>query len=188
MKAFALGLLLLFSCLSQVAHAQEKIITGPARIREDGKLPLYEGSTWLDVSDGTNSFKKLWSHPPAQLTPNRTYTFVVFFDAVEGTSVEKILEGDRIIYDLSLCELHQVHMTREEVPMVYVKRGGPGQYYPDARGEQPSLETRKQLFPNYVQVVVGWCVIWGEHTHLYRCPICKAAFTQWEAQHATPPQ
>lgn len=181
MKAFAFGLSLLFACLS-VAHAQEKIITGPVGIRED------KGWTYLEVNDGANSFKVSWAKPKVQLTPNRTYTFVVLFHRVTEPSIEKIFEDGRIIYDLSICELHQVRMTREERPLIsgYVTER---RYYPDARGEQPTLETRMQLFPHYSQVVYGGCVGWGDRTAmLYQCPICKSAFTLWEAQHATPPQ
>jgi hypothetical protein len=178
MKAFALGLSLAFACLSQAANAQQQSITGPAEIRQDGDW------TWLEVSDGQSNFKTSWVNPLVQLSPGRIYTFVVLFHPYTEPDVEKIFQEGLIIYDLSVCQVHSVKMDKEEVPIIFGR--GPRNYYPNTHGAQPSFETRMQLFPHYVEVIYGGCVAYPERTAmLYICPICRAAFTQWEQQPTT---
>lgn len=159
-----------------VASAYLQSITGPAQIRQDGAW------TWLEVSDGNNHFKTSWVHPTVQLVPGRTYTFVVFSHPHWEASVEKIFDEGRIIYDLSVCQVHDFRMGKEAVPVIYGYNSH-RKSYPSTDGAEPSFETRMQLFPHYVEVASGGCVNNGERTvMLYACPKCRAAFTQW-AQH-----
>jgi hypothetical protein len=98
--------------------------------------------------------------------------------------VEKIFEEGRVIYDLSVCQVHGVQMGKEGVPIDY-GFGGPRNYYPSSHAPEPSFDTRMQLFPNYVEMVYGGCVVFEPTAMLYTCPRCRAAFTQWEQQHTT---
>jgi hypothetical protein len=161
---------------SAVANAQIQSITGPAEIRQNGLW------TWLEVSDGKSHFKTSWVNPRMQLIPTHTYTFAVLFPLNTEPLVEKIFEEGRIIYDLSLCQVHDVQMDREEVPVSYSR--GVRNYYPSAHSAVPSFDTRTQLFPNYVEVVYGGCTDEFEPTTMvYICPQCRAAFVRWEQEH-----
>lgn len=164
--------------LGSVSAAEQRSITGAAQIRLD------DNWTWLEATDGTSSFKTSWVHPPVQLEAGSTYTFIVEFHDFTEPWVEKILQGQKLIYDSSVCELHQVRMHRDEIPMD-IGSGGPRPYRL-APKEQPSFEIRMSEFPHYIEIAYGGCVDWGERTAMiYRCDQCRAAFIHWRGQHAS---
>lgn len=169
---------LALALLSSVAAAEQRSITGAAQFRQDGEW------RWLEATDGTTSFKAGWLSPPVRLEEGATYTFIVEFHQFTEPSVEKILQGEKVIFDSSICEVHHITMRKEEVPLDF-GYGGPRPFR-SARGDAPSYETWVAEFPHYIEVAHGGCVDYGERTAMiYRCEQCKAAFLQWRDQHAS---
>ena len=164
--------------LGSVGAAEQRSITGPAQFEPDGEW------MWLKATDGTSSFKAGWLSPPVQLEEGATYTFIVEFHQFTQPSVEKILQGEKVIYDSSVCEVHHISMRREEVPLDF-GYGGPRPFR-SMRGEPPSDDVCMAKFPHYIEVAHGGCVDYGERTAMvYRCEQCKAAFLHWRDQHAS---
>ena len=97
----------------------------------------------------------------------------------EGTSywspkLVRITDGDRLLYDASMCRVHGIKMERVVVPITY------GLYMPD-RSHSRAEESE---FPN-TGVVLGGCCVDTERpsTHTWVCPTCLANKNRWEKQH-----
>lgn len=85
----------------------------------------------------------------------------------------RIVDGDRLLYDASMCRVHDIKMNRVVVPIAY------GLYMPDRNYSR----VEKSEFPN-AGLVLGGCCIDMERvsTHTWVCPTCLANKNRWKQQ------
>lgn len=85
----------------------------------------------------------------------------------------RLTDGDRLLYDASMCRVHSIKMNRVVVPIAY------GLYMPDRNYSR----AEESAFPN-AGVVLGGCCVDTERpsTHTWVCPTCLANKSRWEKQ------
>ena len=121
---------------------------------------------------------------PLSLNKNRSYTVELLEeehrmpigdDGFNFWSPElfRLIDGDRLLYDASMCRVHGIKMNRVVVPIAY------GLYMPD----QNYSRAEDSAFPN-AGVVLGGCCVDTERpsTHTWVCPTCLANKSRWEEQ------
>lgn len=135
------------------------------------------------------------------LTPDEEYTFTILLEKVlaapdktseqdtDGTTIWsspsalmydlhlpmiiRVLQDDTVIYDASICEVHQTLMDYREVPIYYG--------LPLFDETEPDWETRKRLFPHESDYILGGCIVQlrkSDWVHI--CPECVAAYQEWK--------
>lgn len=140
----------------------------------------------LVMSDAEHTVSVGWGMPPdvwfipVSLDDEQVYTFTVTQQESHDFSAPKLqrVEQDgRTIYDITVCEVHQVKMAYRNVPIVYGLIGPePG---------DPTAEEAKRLFPHRHEVAFGGCVITPDspkREHIYVCPACKQAREEWKRE------
>ena len=132
----------------------------------------------------TNSQQKfrLWALgerspvPGVSLDTNKVYEFVFTNQPFASTFQPVLIRlrlGGRTIYDLEVCEIHQIKMERKVVPVSYgLIRPGPG---------EPTPDIEREFFPHWHESAVGGCVPGPEKTtEVNVCALCKAAYSEWK--------
>jgi len=183
---------------SHVAFDREKaaqkastLVERPVTIHSKPKISDDGAGPWLEASEGDTSLIDHWgdqeNSPPVELDPNKTYQFdllqqpyVVDPSANGGqefhwfASLVRILDSGQVIYDASICPLHEVQMKREAVPIQY---GLP--LYPEG-----FHTARKTKFPNATPYTEGGCVMGANRTtRVFRCEQCIQEQQIWDTAH-----
>ena len=83
----------------------------------------------------------------------------------------KVFDGDKLLYDASICEVHKIAMERKAVRIIYGLIMYPLEY----------REARDKDFPN-TGVSLGGCCVNNERTHTHRwvCKTCVTNKKQWD--------
>ncbi len=118
---------------------------------------------------------------PADLDPEKAYTFTVVWSRLQAPAVERIERDGKLIYDRSLCEVHHLQMQLQKVPFIFGEQRteDPEQ----AHGGEPSIRTVNQLFPNYRDVAYAGCVMEPNvRATVYVCRRCREAYFAWKKQ------
>ena len=86
----------------------------------------------------------------------------------------RITEGEKVIFDRSVCGLHQVKMELRNVEMVY------GMYAPQSKGEAYCMKH----FPHFRDFALGGCLVGDTKLmSIYICPKCVAECDGYKRQH-----
>jgi hypothetical protein len=179
--------------------------TVPARIETSPQ----DGGERLFISDGKENFQFFYaSHDqgrrlspyPFVIEPGKIYTFTVEERPIpnivrirdESGKEEKgpdffwtpvlirVVDGDKALFDMEVCELHKCRMERREIPITYglirVQKG------------LPTLEQERTLFPHRRDYVLGGCIVMpGKKTEtMYVCPECRTAYEDWRKANPEP--
>ena len=185
MSAFlkiALPLALLTSC----AAAKERTISIEARpALQEG----YGGSKQLSAQQGGIVVYSTWPAEAPKLDQKRTYRFELvqeYRPHSPGTTdkipvgfwtsrLVKVFEGDRLVYDASICPVHHRQMTLQAVPISYGLPSFSNEY-------QKARDTR---FPHANSYVLGGCSVGPEkNARVFRCKDCIGEEKAWEARNA----
>jgi hypothetical protein len=94
------------------------------------------------------------------------------------TAVVRIRDGDRVIYDASICPMHHEVMTRQIEDSVYADPY-------DSSSKDFFLDSRPRWFPNDGKVYL-YCGS-GLRYLVWECPACLQASEAWEARHGISP-
>ena len=121
---------------------------------------------------------------PHRLSKNRTYTLDLLEqeqrsptgdpeNTIWSTELVRLLDGDKVLYDASVCEVHGGQMQREVVAISY------GFFIFDRK----DTEARARGFPNTGLVLGGCCVDSANpKTWTWVCPTCLAKEKEWLAK------
>ncbi len=107
---------------------------------------------------------------------------VDWFDCVDDAGLNgiqqlvRITEGDKVVFDRSICGLHHVKMEIRSVEIGY------GMYAPQSKAEIYCMEH----FPHFRDFALGGCVVGdAKFSSIYICPKCVAECNEYTRQHAT---
>src|SRR5690606_31296337 len=94
--------------------------------------------------------------------------------AVEEAQWKKLAERANKANETGVCPVHEMKMTKTEVPIEYGLPAPPGP-------NQPTPLQRAQLFPFARKFVLGGCVPIDKETHtqIFVCSSCLTAEKQW---------
>ena len=173
--------------LSSCSHVVER----PLSIEAKPILEKEFGYTSLIASQGDiKVFTPLppgHEKAPVQLDPKKSYRFDLIQERREMTGsvggqpqyhwdseLVKISDGDRVIYDGTVCPVHRIHMERQTVPISYHAPGYTRSY----------LIARETRFPHATSSVLGIRGIKSEKcARLFRCESCIREERAWQAEH-----
>lgn len=172
---------LLSSC-SHVVERELSIEAKPVLKKESGYTSLTASQGEIEVSSIWSLGKKI---APAQLDPKKTYRFDLIQErskmaGIEGESqgswsseLVRISDGDRVLYDTTVCPVHQLHMTRQTIPISYGFPSYTSSY----------LKALKTRFPCANSSVLGGCVVGPEkYARSFRCKRCIQEERAWETE------
>jgi hypothetical protein len=94
------------------------------------------------------------------------------------TALVRILDGDRILYDASICPLHHEAMTRQIEESVYADPY-------ESSSKHFFVDSRPRWFPNDGKAYL-YCGS-GLRYPVWECPACLRASEAWEARHDISP-
>jgi hypothetical protein len=150
----------------------------------------YKAYYTLDVDRGGEEHSVYWpanAPQPHSIAKNRSYT-VELLEVEHRTPINgdkstywaqemfRLSNGERLLYDASVCPVHRVAMERKLVPISY---GIP-------MSSRENLRAQENQFPYSGVAFRGCSVIQGEpSTRDWVCPACVAHKKQWEQQNQT---
>lgn len=185
-----LACLLLSSC--GIFHHERvmETVDYPEKIREQrievkGR-PLFtdlqdKSSFTIDGFDANRYGAVSWPEnapPPAELDTSRQLRFEILRHEsgtwnYTNTSMAKISDGDRVIFDSSVCEVHRKPMTRVvETCNEYADHTQPSSF----------TRARKERFPNSGTAFPA-CTYYGNRYVVWRCPTCAKNVSDWGRKH-----
>jgi hypothetical protein len=157
-------------------------------------VPVFEnklGSQWLRLPEKQNRQNAVMcpAHAvaPSALGNNRTYAVDLIEQAwvlsgENGTSqlywipeLKRVIDGDEVIFDASICEVHQAGMERAQLRVARRYSGG----VPDVL-----TMARQTRFPHTTAILDGACHVEGaDHWQYWSCPECEAGVRIWDQSH-----
>ena len=180
MRSLTPFILTVFGCLAISAAERTNQVTITTRPRFDDQVQF----TYLLLADDKHSYRFRWSmspgiqYVPVTLKTNRVYTFTVTEEPWRSIIIPKLIkvrQGDQIIYDIEVCEVHKTRMEEKQVPVAY------GFILPGP--EAPPDDTERQSFPHRREYSLGGCVISDDSPKtegVYVCTDCKKAYEKWK--------
>jgi hypothetical protein len=186
MKRLFLFLMVLTLAAVAADERERVIMTFSAPV----KFEKRDEATFLTIADEKRKVNLIWSYEmrdkqtmhliPAPLEEGKIYEFALEHERVAGgvlinPQLVSIAQGGRVLYDRTLCRVHQKKMERKEVPIVYGLA--------PRRPEDPPHEVETKLFPFRLEVAYAGCIPGPRKTELvFVCPDCKAAHVEWTAK------
>lgn len=175
-----------------VRTGKKLMLSGIVKLRPVGD------AQWLVVHSGGYVLEIPWEGPgypaPAEVKSGKSYSITLLDgealdndtriaslsdrehkdwpDAVDDSKIfvlALIQNGDRILFDRSVCEIHHARMIEERVEVSY---------------GLPAMTDCDRLFPHHRDYILGGCVVQEQKTGmLYVCPICVAACAGYKVAH-----
>lgn len=149
-------------------------------------LELYYRDQKYQIVSGFDGKRTL----PCPIAAGQTYQFILTYEdhfgwplkAAPGqpafsspylTVLVRVGQGERLLYDREICEVHHRRMSRREVPIEYGLSGG----FDEAI---PSLEEQRAAFPHALEFRSGGCIVGAQKTaQVFVCEECKRAHRVW---------
>lgn len=180
-----------------VRTGKKRTFSGTVTLRQ------VDNSQWLVLHSDGYVLEVPWSiegyrRAPAELTAGRTYTMTLldldgldnyalearlsdrehknWHDAVDDSKsylLAQIQDGERVMFDRSVCEIHHAQMPAKRVEVVY-----------GLVGLTEANATCEREFPHHRDYILGGCLVGDDKTGLlFICPKCVAACAEYKRAH-----